>query len=348
MSMLNRFRGLAPVIAVLIGFSVHGSAQAQVIYYWDTDSTTPGFGTASGIWGTDPFLSTDPAGSGTTTATPATTTADTLNFGTSTVGLASGTITVGTTQSIGSLNFGSASGAITLSGGTAINFAAVGTITVNNASNTISTKITGAATSLTKAGMGTLTLNNAQSNTYTGSTFVNAGTLVEITSSTGAWTRSSASTTISSGGTLKLDFSAQTGAIQQNNVKNISVNSGGTLELIGTIQNVDGTTISTGSTITGSGTINKTGVGVVETFNGPTFSFSGQINIVAGAFANNNITWTGNPSVDIASGAYLDTRFGTTAIDKLTGTGTVGTSFSSAATLTVGNANGSSTFDVIS
>ncbi|MEO5716092.1 MAG: autotransporter-associated beta strand repeat-containing protein [Luteolibacter sp.] len=200
------------------------------------------------------------------------------------------------------------------------------------------------ASALTKSGTGTLTLNNAQNNTYTGNTFVNAGTLVEKTSSTGGWTRSTASTTINSGGTLKLDFSTQTGPLQANNVKTIAVNSGGTLELVSTIQNVDGSYLAAGSTVTGSGTIIKSGVGVVELLGTTSFAFSGQLNIVTGAFANNGVALTGNPSVDIASGAFFDLRTGTSTIDKLTGTGTVGTDYIQALTLSVGNANGSSTF----
>jgi len=72
------------------------------------------------------------------------------------------------------MTFASGSGAVTLSGGT-ITFPAAGTITVNNTSNTISSVVAGAGTSLTKAGTGILTLSG--SNTYAGATTVSGGTL---------------------------------------------------------------------------------------------------------------------------------------------------------------------------
>ena len=94
------------------------SAQAGT-YYWDTDgSGTPGFGTAGGTWGTGAFWGTDPAGSG-ATANTTITTADDINFGTDSSGLAGGTITgPATAQGFLNMTFGAASGAIALSGGT--------------------------------------------------------------------------------------------------------------------------------------------------------------------------------------------------------------------------------------
>jgi hypothetical protein len=107
---------LATSIAALIAAP---SAHA-LTYYWDTDgSGTPGFGTASGTWGTSAFWGTDPAGSGATaTATTTITTADDVNFGTASAGLLAGTINgPATAQGFLTMNFGSASGAIALSGG---------------------------------------------------------------------------------------------------------------------------------------------------------------------------------------------------------------------------------------
>ena len=78
------------------------------------------------------------------------------------------------TVSSGDITFASGSGAIILSGVTITNVAAQ-VITVNNATNTISSIMAGAATSLTKAGAGILILT--ATNTYTGGTTVAAGTL---------------------------------------------------------------------------------------------------------------------------------------------------------------------------
>ena len=161
---------LASAIAAML--ATH--AAHATLYYWDTDGTTPGFGTAGGTWGTNTNWSTDNTG----VATPSVTspmTADDLNFGYLSTGLAGGTVTVTGTQSAQSLTFASGSGAIVLSGGTAIDLAAASTITVNNAADTISTTLTGAGTSLTKLGTGTLTLSGA--NTYTGTTIIKNGTL---------------------------------------------------------------------------------------------------------------------------------------------------------------------------
>ena len=145
-----------------------------VTYYWDNNDVTGGFGTAGGTW-TAPTASqwsTDSTGVAAPGASVTTTTSDALNFGTATDGLAAGTITVSGTVSANTLTFGSASGAIALSGG--IITLGGPTITVNNASDTISSVIAGTA-GLTKGGAGTLTLSNA--NTFTGPMTVSGGTL---------------------------------------------------------------------------------------------------------------------------------------------------------------------------
>ena len=152
------------------------SAQATT-YYWDNDGATAGFGTAGGTWAAPTTgdatqgWSTDATGA-TLPANITTANTDSLNFGNLSTGLAAGTITLSGTVDSGNLTFASGSGAVVLSGGT-LNLAAVSTITINNAADTIGSVLQGAATSLTKSGTGQMNLSGA--NTYTGTTTINGG-----------------------------------------------------------------------------------------------------------------------------------------------------------------------------
>ena len=175
----SRLRAVLLLTAVLF---IADSVLSQSTFYWDTNDSTTGFGTAGGTWA-DPTTnnstqgwSTSSNGTFSLSGTTNTTTSDALNFGTGTAtyGLGAGTITVSGTVSANSLTFGSQSGAIILSGGTISLGGTTPTITVNNAADTISSAITGSA-GLTKNGTGTLTLSG--NNTYTGPTTLNAGKL---------------------------------------------------------------------------------------------------------------------------------------------------------------------------
>ena len=176
---------LAGSIAAMLAHLAAPSAQA-VTHYWDNNGTTAGFGTAAGTWAApttgDATQGWSTSATGVLVPGSVTTgTADILNFGNGATGLAAGTITVSGTVDAGDMTFASGSGAIVLSGGT-INLAAAETITVNNTTDTISSILAGAATSLTKAGTGTLILSGI--NTYTGLTNVSAGTLTISDAST--------------------------------------------------------------------------------------------------------------------------------------------------------------------
>ena len=112
--------------------------------YWDTNGTTPGFGTAGGIWGAEPKWSSDSTGAAVPAVTN-TTVSDDLYFGTVFSGLASGTVAVeGTNQAFRSIAFGTASGPVTLSGGTLTLAAPASEIFVGNASNKITSVLAGA------------------------------------------------------------------------------------------------------------------------------------------------------------------------------------------------------------
>ncbi len=167
-------------------------------YYWDTNGTTAGFGTAGGTWGSSTFWNSDPLGGAAGTFTATTTTSDSINFGTASAGLGAGTTTVGT-GSAGSITFGSQSGAVVLSGGT-ITLGAASTITVNNATDTIGSTLAGAATSLAVNGTGTLILTS-NSTAYAGPTSISNGTLDLAFSSSPSF---ASHITVNSGATLEV------------------------------------------------------------------------------------------------------------------------------------------------
>lgn len=178
---INRLSNLTALGALALALFA-GPVWAQSTYYWDNNSTTAGFGTAGGTW-LAPTLSqwsTDATGLLAPGASITTTTSDALHFGTATDGLTAGTITLSGTVSANSLTFGSASGAVLLSGGIITLGGTTPTVTVNNATNTIS-RLSGTG-GLIKAGSGTLILQapaiaaNARPGP-SGSVVVNAGTL---------------------------------------------------------------------------------------------------------------------------------------------------------------------------
>lgn len=152
---------------LLVGSSLLAISSASAQVYWDTDASNPGFGSASGTWGIDAFwnsLNTGGAGTFTTVTTGA------INFGNGATGLGAGTINVnGTQTATGSITFATGSGEIILSGGE-ITLPATATITTNaplSTTNTISSAISGGATSITKAGAGTLVLDGTNTTTTT-------------------------------------------------------------------------------------------------------------------------------------------------------------------------------------
>jgi autotransporter-associated beta strand protein len=258
-------------------------------------------------------------------------------------------VSLGTTPRIsGGMIFGdtdtSSPAGWTISGSTLTlsNNTATPTITVNALGTgkvvTIGSQLAGSQ-GMTKTGNGTLVLTNT-------------------TSAANSTTPFLAGTKTVSQGTLKIDtssWSAATTAFFALGTNAIL----STLELYGTNVAIDRNMLSSSNTvITGSGTINKTGTGYLDIggsagVGAPSIkNFTGQINVQQGCLAENATDWTnsaGLMSLDVSANAYFDLRVGDVMIDKLTGTGVVGTTLNSPVnkTLTVGNNNGSATFSGI-
>ena len=181
-----------------ITLSVLGGSAAQAAdYYWDSNgsSISPSRlgDTGSLVWGTSANVVTisNPMGraflGGTVAgANTATTSADSILFGTEGMGLGATASTIGVVaggRTINNITFGTGqANEVTLSGGggsitLAINVAVVPSIRVNNTSNTIGAVLAGTS-GMTKAGAGTLILTGA--NTYTGTTTITGGGILQV------------------------------------------------------------------------------------------------------------------------------------------------------------------------
>ncbi len=114
---------------------------ALTTVYWDANSDTEGFGTASGTWGSDANWTTNALGS-TLPDQPATTTfSNAIAFGTDSSGLLAGTINVTGTQSFDRITFGLASGPIAITNATLALSAPSSEITLNGLTNTIGSSL---------------------------------------------------------------------------------------------------------------------------------------------------------------------------------------------------------------
>ncbi|MCE9519063.1 MAG: autotransporter-associated beta strand repeat-containing protein [Verrucomicrobia bacterium] len=263
-------RTIALIVALLVPLGTAPVSLQAATYYWDTNDTASGFGTAAGTWSTTTIgtttmgWSTSSAGTDTVNGNSVTTantnnTTDAINFGSGATGLSAGTITVTGTVAAGDMTFASGSGAIVLSGGT-INLAATSTITVDNTSDTISSILAGAGTSLIKTGTGTLTLSGT--NTFTGQLTVQNGTLsiATINNDSAVGTLGNSTSSVILGNT-----GAQTGTLQYtggtaSSTKKFTMATGGT----GAFDVTGGaTTLTLSGLIDGSGSLTKNGVGTL-------------------------------------------------------------------------------------
>jgi autotransporter-associated beta strand protein len=298
------------LLAFIVGISLLAAFSAQAQVYWDTNGSTAGFGTAGGTWGTSDFWNTsNTGGAGTFSTTNATTVP--VNFGNGATGLGAGTIAVSGTVTSGNMTFASGSGTIVLSGGT-IDLGATSVISVNNAGNTISSSLSGAATSMTKAGTGTLTLSGAVANSYTGLTTVSGGVLA--LGKTGGVAAIGGDLTISGG---DVTFAAEGVQNQIADTSTVTV-TGGTSTLNGTGSNTDAR-VNITETIAA---LNVTG-GIFNTGNGSKWTITGAGTFSGGIFVGSS----GSPG--------SVTSFGSLSLTGMNGTGLI----ISANTFGIGGAN---------
>jgi hypothetical protein len=214
-----------------------------------------------------------------------------------------GTLQVGNGGAVGSLGTGS------VTNNSALVFNRSDNITVTNA-------ISGTGT-VTQAGSGVLTFpqvgTGTVNNTYTGQTFVNAGTLsLKATTNTAQY--GTGQFNIATGATLNFDVAS-----------GIS------------------TTAFTNTTFAGNGTMTKTGLGSLNwnttaaTFN---LGAGSLIDVQAGNFvggSNSNEVWTNNlSSLNVAAGAQFVGSEANVRVDALTGAGNVTTGWSTSGSIAVG------------
>ena len=187
----------------LLLISLTTTGQAQTLLYWDTNGAAPGSSagtTAPGIWDTTTSANwtTDAAG---TTATSTWSAIGSGNqpdviFAAGTNATGAYTVTVnGAIDSINNITF--KEGSVTLTGGTLV-LESTSTINVLAAQATIASTITGGGFGVTKVGTGTL--NVSGTNTYSGTTSIQAGTLsVNMLANTGLNSALGAPTTLATG-----------------------------------------------------------------------------------------------------------------------------------------------------
>ncbi len=293
--------------------------------FWDNNGSTTGFGTAAGTWAAPTTgngsqgWSLDGTG-GTLPVNRTSATTDGVSFGNSANGLGAGTITVSGTVSAGNMTFASGSGAITLAGGT-IALADYANIAVDNASDSISSSLTGAAGRLAKSGSGTLTLTGA--NTYTGPTLINAGML--SLSGTSANLSAASAVTVASGGHLHFQPSSSDGTYNYNSFAlNLTGQGTGNFQWEGSATVFFGgnnwNTYNLGGNVTVAGGVNFSIYGGANTINlGGVFSGTGDMSFASEGAAWHHFVFSGDSSASGYTGTYKVYSNGSATYAKLFG-----------------------------
>ncbi len=218
----------------------------------------------------------------------------------------------------GSIALGSATtfvsdaGTLTLTGG---NLDASQALTLTGSGNTaIESSIQGSA-SVTKTGSGTLTYSGSNANVFSGTTTVNAGTLV--LAKTGGSEAIASNLTVNNGGTVRLDASNQI----KDSGTTVTVNQGGALNLNNNSDAIAALTLTGGTVSTGTGTLTlaNTGNGTLTT-NASATSATVSGNLALAAYSHTFAIANGAATHDLAllatltgSGNLIKTGAGTLA-----------------------------------
>ncbi len=193
------------------------------------------------------------------------------------------------------------------------------------------TGVVSGSTTLTKVGTGDLTLSGT--NTLSGATIINAGTI--IVNNIDALGTTVGNTTISSGATLDLNgFTTAEPLILSGTISNGSTTAGtasGTITLTTAGIVNSGNDITLSGIISSTGTLTKSGTGAL-TLSG-TNTYSAATTISAGTIIVNNVSALGTTAgnTTVSSGAILDLN-GFTIAEPLVLSGTISNGSATAAT----------------
>ena len=308
---------------------------------WDT-STAAGFQSGNGTWGTDNFWSTDG-----TTLLPWVS-GDTASF----LGQASAvtnTITVGSNQTIGGLNFGSAaasgnwtlsgSGALALSGNASFSVAAGSTAEIRSS-------LVLSSNTLTKTGAGTLVLNNPA--LISANISVDEGILrLKVPSTTTFY--SGGNITVGNGAELAFAANDTFGIVGAGTAAAVVLN-GGTLSSNGFFTTLNSLTLNGGTIKANGGPFPQFGAfqffGTVSVTKDASIVQSGSngninlqntiFNVSAGATLDSNATFLNNPA-NVLTGTLTKAGAGSLILNGASAY-SAGTTIT-AGTLTVGNSS---------
>jgi len=195
------------------------------------------------------------------------------------------------------------------------------TLTASHTNNWTYSPVISGTGGLTKEGTGALTLSGQ--NTFSGTKTINNGNLI-------------------------IDITGRTDGSSAN-LGTFVINAGGKLTFYNTNTSVDNYLLNSLNSITGTGTLEKTGAGffTLWTSTNTIKNFAGQINVQAGTLCHNDAGWqtsAGAMDMYIAAGAKFDMRVGDVIMDTLTGSGSIIKTYTPNLSLYLGTNNGTGTW----